>query len=96
MKKSKRKQISPQYDYLRIKNSVIKRVNHVKYLGLFLDEHLSWEIHITQLCNSLARYFSIFYNIRNMVPINIRNMVAVKLKKNSYTIHLYILELHME
>ena len=42
---SKRKQISPQYDYLRIKNSVIKRVHHVKYLGLFLDEHLSWEIH---------------------------------------------------
>ena len=84
---SKRKQISPQYDYLRIKNSVINRVHHVKYLGVFLDEHLSWEIHITQLCNSLARYFSIFYNIRNMVP--------VKLKTNSYTIHLYIQELHM-
>ena len=40
---SKRKQISPQYDYFRIKNSVIKRVNHVKCLGVFQDEHLSWE-----------------------------------------------------
>ena len=58
---SKRKQISPQYDYLRIKNSVIKRVNHVKYLGVFLDEHLSWEILILQLYNSLARYFLRFY-----------------------------------
>ena len=56
-------------------------MHHVKYLGVFLDEHLSLEIHITQLCNSLARYFSIFYNIRNMVP--------VKLKKQLYYSFVY-------
>ena len=65
---TKRKQIHPQYDNLRINSSVIKRVAHVKYLGVFLDEHLSWDIHITYLCNNLAKYLSVFYNVRMMVP----------------------------
>ena len=64
----KRKQVHPQYDNLRINSSVIKRVNHAKYLGVFLDEHLSWDILITYLCKSLAKYPSVFYNVRMMVP----------------------------
>ena len=62
-----------------------------------------WEIHITQLCNSLARYVSIFYKIRNLVPVKLKKQTNKQNKtkqktstKNSYTIHLYILELHME
>ena len=36
-------------------------MTHIKYLGVFLGEHLSWVIHITYLCNSLAKYLSVFY-----------------------------------
>ena len=78
---TKRKQIHPQYDNLRINSSVIKRVTHVKYLGVFLDEHLSWDIHITYPCNSLAKYLSVFYNVRMMVP--------EKLKKQLYYSFVY-------
>ena len=78
---TKRKQIHPQYDNLQINSSVIKRVTHVKYLGVFLDEHLSWDIHITYLCYSLAKYLSVFCNVRMMVP--------EKLKKQLYYSFVY-------
>ena len=80
----KRKQKTPQYDYLWIKNPVIKRVDHAIYLGVFLDEYLSWEIHTTQFCNSLARYSTI-YHIRNKVPVKLKNK-----NKNKKTVTLFI------
>ena len=43
-------------------------MTHIEYLGVFLDEHLSWDIHITYLCNSLANYPTVFYNVRMVVP----------------------------
>ena len=64
---TKRKQIHPQYDNLRLNSSVIKRVAHVKYLGVYLDEHLSWDTQKIDLCNNLAKYLSVFYNVRMMV-----------------------------
>ena len=55
---------------------MIKRVAHVRYLRVFLAEHLSWDIHITYLWNSLAKYLSVLYNVRMMV--------SEKLKKQLY------------
>ena len=45
-------------------NYTMNRVPHIKYLGVFLDEHLSFTYHVNEVCKSLRKYFSIFYNIR--------------------------------
>ena len=45
----------------------IQRVNSVKYIGLHLDEKLTWNTHIDELCKILTKYFSVFYNLRHIV-----------------------------
>ena len=52
---------------LKVENESIPRSKHVKYIGLILDEQLNWSQHIKELCASLTRYFSIFYNIRKHI-----------------------------
>ena len=45
-------------------NYNIERKSSVKFLGIILDEHLTWNQHINDLCNKLRSLFHIFYNIR--------------------------------
>ena len=44
-------------------------VNHVKYLGMFLDNHLSWDYHINQLGKKLSRANGIIAKLRHNAPI---------------------------
>ena len=46
---------------------IINRTNQTRYLGLILDENLSWKYHINSLCNNLKRYFPSFYTLRNFI-----------------------------
>ena len=48
----------------------IKRSSHVKYLGLTIDENLTWEKHIEELSTKIARYASIFRKVRHLLPKN--------------------------
>ena len=50
---------------LKIGTETLQRSNTVKYIGVTLDECLSWDQHIDSVCSSLVKYFSVFYNIRN-------------------------------
>ena len=43
----------------------INRESKVKYLGIILHEHLSWDDHTNEICKKLKRFFPLFYNIRN-------------------------------
>ena len=51
-------------------NTSIVRSGSSKYLGVTLDEHVTWNQHITEVCNKLKRYFKLFYSIRNYVNSN--------------------------
>ena len=51
-----------QIDFL---NQHIKRTSHIKFLGITLDENLTFNLHVNELCNKLKRLFHIFYNIRD-------------------------------
>ena len=53
---------------LYLNGTEIHRVSSFKYIGVILDEKLTWEPHVNHICTRLNRYFGIFYHIRNKIP----------------------------
>ena len=45
---------------LIIDGTVIKQVNTCKYLGIIIDDKLSWQGHIDVVYNKVVRFVSIF------------------------------------
>ena len=45
----------------------IKRIRSVKYLGIYIDENLTWARHIQHLSLQLARYCGLIYRIRRFL-----------------------------
>ena len=52
-----------------------KLLDFVKYLGIYLDKHLSWDYHISQLSKKLSRSNGILSKLRHNAPLNIRLQV---------------------
>ena len=69
----------------------IPRVTQLKYIGLTLDDNLTWEPHINNICSALVRYYSIFYNIRNSITSDIARAIyyACIFPHISYAIEIY-------
>ena len=65
--KSSQKNITNQPDKIKFNNQEICRTSHIKFLGVIIDENLTWNNHINELCNKLKRLFHIFYNIRHLL-----------------------------
>lgn len=45
----------------------IERVSNHRYLGVIIDQHLSWEPHIDYIHSKLKKFLFIFFNIRRTV-----------------------------
>ena len=45
----------------------IQRVSSVKYIGLTIDENLTWKAHIQNVITQLNKFFGVFYNIRHVI-----------------------------
>ena len=63
--KSSKKNIPNLPEQIDFLNQNIKRTTSIKFLGVILDENLTFNEHINDLCNKLKRLFHIFYNIRD-------------------------------
>ena len=57
---------------LKINNFQIKWVNEARFLGVIIDEKLTWSAHIRAIKSKMSRYVGIMYKIRSKVPVNIR------------------------
>ena len=55
---------------LKFGHKKITRANRVKFLGVLLDETLSWRSHLVELSRKLARSVGIFYKLRHCVPLD--------------------------
>ena len=63
----------PSSDTVNIKigNYPIKQSRYVKFLGVLLDENLTWKYHLIELSKKLARTCGMFFRVRHFLPINV-------------------------
>ena len=87
----RRKNSHEEIKTITIGKDEILRVTQFKYIGLTMDENLTWEPHISNICSVLVRYYSIFYNIRNSITSDIARAIyyACIYPHISYAIEIY-------
>ena len=56
---------------LKINCEPIERVTEFNFLGLTIDEHLSWKPHIQKISNKIARTLGIMCRLKNFLPTDI-------------------------
>ena len=49
---------------LFINDREIKRITSIKYLGVLIDEHLTWKEHITVIENKVSKNLGLLYRAR--------------------------------
>ena len=62
---------APSGSNIKIGKKQIKRVKFVKFLGILLDEHLSWKYHLSELAKKLARTCGMLFKIRNLLLLDV-------------------------
>ena len=53
---------------LNISNIIIKRVRSTKFLGIFIDEKLKWDVHIDSIKSRIASSLYIMNKVKHIVP----------------------------
>ena len=64
---------------ININGNEIKQVNFIKFLGIYIDEHLSWAQHIEFLSKKIARNVGILSKLKHFLPMYIMNMLYYSL-----------------
>ena len=62
--------ISLKLPSLFINDKEIKRVASIKFLGIMLDEHLTWRNHITTIENKISKNLGLFYKAKRVLNMN--------------------------
>ena len=72
--KSKQKRLSNTFS-IKLNGSKLEPTDNVKYLGLYIDQNLSFDFHINQLSKKLSRSNGILAKLRHFAPIE--TLIAV-------------------
>ena len=60
------------YDvHIQINGKFIKQEDHIKYLGVMLDSHLSWKTHVSSILKKLKRNIGLICKARHYVNLQI-------------------------
>ena len=68
---SKNKKVDKKLNF-RIRSQNVIPATHTKYLGILLDQHLSWDQHLIKLKQKLSRVNGLLAKTRYYVPPNLR------------------------
>ena len=55
---------------ITINGNALKVENDVKYFGVHINDNLSWNIHIANVCKRLGHGFQILRKLSNVIPVN--------------------------
>ena len=64
---------------LKINDTFIEREKYLKFLGVIIDENLSWRKHISILESKLSRAIGILYKARSYINENSRKLLYFSL-----------------
>src|SRR6218665_1143286 len=70
--RSKRKAVPQETCKLVIDNTEIPQVNSVKFLGIYVDQHLTWKIHLENVASKISKNIGIISRIAYLIPTNVR------------------------
>ena len=101
---SKGKSYNKNVSNIKIDGNNIQQVNKTKFLGIIIEEHLNWSMHISHLCNIIARNVGILQKLRYFIPTYVLKILyhslvlshlqyCTLLWANSYHSHLHKLRL---
>ena len=62
-----------------INQNLIKKSECVKYLGVYLDNKLSWRTHIDKICKKVSKVCGMIYKLRYYVPLSTLKIVYFSL-----------------
>ena len=62
-----------------INQSLIAKSECVKYLGVYLDNKLSWRTHIDKICKKVSKVCGMIYKLRYYVPLSTLKIVYFSL-----------------
>ena len=79
-------------------------MNKTKFLGIIIEEYLTWEMHINHFCNIIARNVGILQKLRHFIPAYVLKILyhslilshlqyCTLLRAHSYYSHLHKLRL---
>jgi len=76
---------------ITINSHILTRVAHTKFLGVVIDDKLTWKNHIEDITLYLRKQVGIFYKISNYLPIPVLKLLYFALihSKIIYAIELY-------
>ena len=57
---------------LQINGTPVEAVKHIKLLGVTIDQCLTWENHIQQLCSQLSSRLALLQRIKKYLPYHVR------------------------
>ena len=49
-------------------NTILKQVSNTKFLGVTVDNHLTWKLHIENICKVISRNTGVIYRLKSMLP----------------------------
>lgn len=55
----------PKYNF-KLNIHKIEEVSEIKFLGIILDQNLSWKLHISNLCKRVNKFIYALYQIKNI------------------------------
>ena len=74
---------------LKMLGNDVPKTSAVKYLGVLLDDTLSFEAHIKSLCTKSKKYVGYFYSIRNkLTPHCLRTLYFAFVLSNLFNVGL--------
>jgi len=69
------RQRSIEYPEIVANNSIIERVKSFNFLGIIIDQHLTWSVHIDHISLKLSRITGVLNRLKNVLPYQILKQI---------------------